>query len=110
MNFYPDNLYVNFDGNNSSATSTTTTPHGTLTRMHVNNVKMNPMSDHHGNGITTPGMSRAKLKSPSQHSFHNGRTSSVTALSERSMTGGSLHGSLHPSERVGLLTQQQPPP
>ena len=110
MNFYPDNLYVNFDGNNSAAASASTTPHGTLTRMHVNNVKMNQNNDLHGNGMVTPGTSRAKLKSSSQHSFHNGRTNSVTGLSERSMTGGSLHSTLHPSERVGLLGSQQPPP
>ena len=104
MNFYPDHLYVNFDGSNSSAPSNVTTPHGTLTRNHVNNVKMAPRD--HPNGIAnTP---RSTLRSHSQHSMPNGRTNSVVGLSERSVTGASVKSFSsvqHPSERVGLLSQ-----
>ena len=105
MNFYPDHLYVNFDGSNSSAVSNATTPHGTLTRNHVNNVKMTPHD--HPNGMTsnTP---RNTLRSHSQHSMANGRTNSIVGLSERSVTGASVksfHSVQHPSERVGLLSQ-----
>ena len=125
MNFYPDHLYVNFDGTSSSAMSNATTPHATLTRTHVNAVKMNnqPGADHHnshhviGNGSSGtlpvgaggPGTPRSKLRSPSQHSMPSGRTSSVVALSERSVTGASstsyhTGNNVHPSERVGLLS------
>lgn len=120
MNFYPDHLYVNFDGSNSSAVSTATTPHGTLTRNHINSVNNKPsnMVDNHSGGGTlgsnhhvqqTP---RSKLRSPSNHSMPSGRTNSVPALSERSLTGASnhsFHANQHPSERVGLLSQMSQP-
>ena len=119
MNFYPDHLYVNFDGSNSSAVSTATTPHGTLTRNHINNINNKPhnMVDNHSGGGTlgsnhliqqTP---RSKLRSPSNHSMPSGRTNSVPALSERSLTGASnhsFHANQHP-ERVGLLSQMSQP-
>ena len=108
MNFYPDHLYVNFDGSNSSAVSNATTPHGTLTRNHVNSIKMVPHD--HPNGMSnTP---RNHLRSNSQQSMPSGRTNSVVGLSERSVTGASVnsfHSVHHPSERVGLLSQISQP-
>lgn len=111
MNFYPDHLYVNFDGS-SSAMSSSTTPHGTLTRNLVNNVKLNNEQYPNGsiNNMNTP---RSKTRSSSQQSMPTGRTSSVAALSERSVTGASTtsayHVGGHPSERVALLNSTSRP-
>lgn len=96
MNFYPEHLYVNFDGNNSQSASTATTPHGTLTRNHITN-----MQNHHGNNGHVPSSPRNAFRSPSGHTLRTGRTNSVTALSERSVTGASSCS--YNTERSGLL-------
>lgn len=86
MNFYPDHLYVNFDGagSQSASVSQATTPHGTLTRNHVVNMHQDQLAN--GNVPSSP---RSALRSASGHTIRNGRTNSVTALSERSVTGAS---------------------
>ena len=101
MNFYQDHLYVNFDINGSSHStiqSPGTTPHCSLgrNRDRINNSLHNGL---HGDQIKP-----RTLRNNSHNDIISGRTSSVSALSERSLTGmSSVSGISRNSERANLV-------